>query len=138
MFFLSIPIPDFIPSDRSVKTFVDFIGFSPVRKNKIFCFSFAYSKNSLNGGTPYCAKNFTLRFCQTPSVVRKTEPDTRSRSNGLPAFYKLQFILPSRTQAYKRSYRPGNSRYSIPEGPPGSYTNRFRMSIASPGLISSF
>jgi len=87
MFFLSIPIPDFIPSDRSVKTFVDFIGFSPVRKNKIFCFSFAYSKNSLNGGTPYCAKNFTLRFCQTPSVVRKTEPDTRSRSNGLPAFY---------------------------------------------------
>ena len=127
MFFLSIPIPDFIPSDRSVKTFVDFIGFSPVRKNKIFCFSFAYSKNSLNGGTPYCAKNFgsciknfTLRFCQTPSVVRKTEPDTRSRSNGLPAFYKLQFILPSRTQAYKRSYRPGNSRYSIPEGvPPG-------------------
>ena len=138
MFFLSIPIPDFIPSDRSVKTFVDFIGFSPVRKNKIFCFSFAYSKNSLNGGTPYCAKNFTLRFCQTPSVVRKTEPDTRSRSNGLPAFYKLQFILPSRTQAYKRSYRPGNSRYSIPEGVPGSYTNRFRMSIASPGLISSF
>ena len=85
-----------------------------------FCFSFAYSKNSLNGGTPYCAKNFTLRFRQTPSVVRKTEPDTRSRSNGLPAFYKLQFILPSRTQAYKRSYRPGNSRYSIPEGvPPG-------------------
>ena len=70
MFFLSIPIPDFIPSDRSVKTFVDFIGFSPVRKNKIFCFSFAYSKNSLNGGTPYCAKNFTLRFCQTPPVGR--------------------------------------------------------------------
>ena len=120
LFFLSIPIPDFIPSDRSVKTFVDFIGFSPARKNKRFCFSFAYSKNSLNGGTPYCAKNFTLRFRQTPSVVRKTEPDTRSRSNCLPAFYKLQFILPSRTQAYKRSYRPGNSRYSIPEGvPPG-------------------
>ena len=39
--------------DRSVKAFVDFIGSSPARKNKRFCFSLAYSKNSLTGGTPH-------------------------------------------------------------------------------------
>ena len=47
--------------DRSVKAFVDFIGSSPARKNKIFCFSLAYSKNSLTGGT---------HFAQTPPVGR--------------------------------------------------------------------
>ena len=56
--------------DRSVKAFVDFIGSSPARKNKIFCFSLAYSKNSLTGGTPHYTKNFTLRFHQTPPVGR--------------------------------------------------------------------
>ena len=74
MFFLSIPIPDFIPSDRSVKTFVDFIGFSPARKNKRFCFSLAYSKNSLTGGTPHCAKKLYVTF---PS-------DTTDRTFGKP------------------------------------------------------
>ena len=38
--------------ERSGKAFVDFIGSSPARKNKRFCFSLAYSKNSLTGGTP--------------------------------------------------------------------------------------
>ena len=47
--------------DRSVKAFVDFIGSSPAQKNKIFCFSLAYSKNSLTGGT---------HFAQTPPVGR--------------------------------------------------------------------
>ena len=56
--------------DRSVKAFVDFIGSSSARKNKRFCFSLAYSKNSLTGGTPHFAKNFTLRFRQTPPVGR--------------------------------------------------------------------
>ena len=122
--FFSIPLPGFISSDR-------FAWNSPVRlplissvlllpgKTKDFVFP---GKRRTHWPAEFLTsqKNFTLRFRQTPSVVRKTEPDTRSRSNGLPAFYKLQFILPSRTQAYKRSYRPGNSRYSIPEGvPPG-------------------
>ena len=49
--------------DRSVKAFVDFIGSSPARKNKIFCFSLAYSKNSLTGGTPHFVR-------QTPPVGR--------------------------------------------------------------------
>ena len=49
--------------DRSVKAFVDFIGSSPARKNKIFCFSLAYSKNSLTGGTPHYVR-------QTPPVGR--------------------------------------------------------------------
>ena len=55
--------------DRSVKAFVDFIGSSPAQKNKIFCFS-EQEKNSLTGGTPHSAKNFTLRFRQTPPVGR--------------------------------------------------------------------
>ena len=97
MFFLSIPIPDFIPSDRSVKTFVDFIGFSPVRKNKIFCFSFAYSKNSLNGGTPYCAKNFTLRFRQTP-------PAGRSENLTGPSFL-LQWSSAIKPCIFRQHYR---------------------------------
>ena len=49
--------------DRSVKAFVDFIGSSPARKNKRFCFSLAYSKNSLTGGTPHFVR-------QTPPVGR--------------------------------------------------------------------
>ena len=49
--------------DRSAKAFVDFIGSSPARKNKIFCFSLAYSKNSLTGGTPHYVR-------QTPPVGR--------------------------------------------------------------------
>ena len=49
--------------DRSVKAFVDFIGSSPAQKNKIFCFSLAYSKNSLPGGTPHFVR-------QTPPVGR--------------------------------------------------------------------
>ena len=49
--------------DRSVKAFVDFIGSSPARKNKRFCFSLAYSKNSLTGGTPHSVR-------QTPPVGR--------------------------------------------------------------------
>lgn len=98
LFFLSIPIPDFIPSDRSVKTFVDFIGFSPVRKNKIFCFSFAYSKNSLNGGTPYCAKNFTLRFCQTP-------PDLETINfNETEVFRSLVVKLVSKSMPYRKLF----------------------------------
>ena len=56
--------------DRSVKAFVDFIGSSPARKNKIFCFSLAYSKNSLTGGTPHSVR-------QTPPVGR-SENLTRS------------------------------------------------------------
>ena len=49
--------------ERSGKAFVDFIGSSPARKNKIFCFSLAYSKNSLPGGTPHYVR-------QTPPVGR--------------------------------------------------------------------
>ena len=49
--------------ERSGKAFVDFIGSSPARKNKIFCFSLAYSKNSLTGGTPHFVR-------QTPPVGR--------------------------------------------------------------------
>ena len=50
-----------VRQERSGKAFVDFIGSSPARKNKIFCFSLAYSKNSLTGGT---------HFAQTPPVGR--------------------------------------------------------------------
>mgnify|MGYP005888182479 CR=1 FL=1 len=60
--------------DRSVKAFVDFIGSSPARKNKRFCFSLAYSKNSLTGGTPHCAKKLYVTF---PS-------DTTGRTFGKP------------------------------------------------------
>ena len=60
--------------DRSAKAFVDFIGSSPARKNKIFCFSLAYSKNSLTGGTPHCAKKLYVTF---PS-------DTTDRTFGKP------------------------------------------------------
>ena len=49
--------------ERSARAFVDFIGSSPARKNKRFCFSLAYSKNSLTGGTPHCVR-------QTPPVGR--------------------------------------------------------------------
>ena len=49
--------------ERSGKAFVDFIGSSLARKNKRFCFSLAYSKNSLTGGTPHCVR-------QTPPVGR--------------------------------------------------------------------
>ena len=38
---------------------------------------------SLTGGTPHCAKNFTLRFRQTPPVGQKKQDDTRQSSNGL-------------------------------------------------------
>ena len=37
---------------------------------------------SLTGGTPRCAKNFTLRFRQTPPVGQKKQDDTRQSSNG--------------------------------------------------------
>ena len=37
---------------------------------------------SLTGGTPHCAKNFTLRFRQTPPVGQKKQDDTRQSSNG--------------------------------------------------------
>ena len=60
--------------ERSGKAFVDFIGSSPARKNKIFCFSLAYSKNSLTGGTPHCAKKLYVTF---PS-------DTTDRTFGKP------------------------------------------------------
>ena len=58
--------------DRSVKAFVDFIGSSPARKNKRFCFSLAYSKNSLTGGTPH--------------FVRQTPPVGRSENLTGPSF----------------------------------------------------
>ena len=37
---------------------------------------------SLTGGTPHSAKNFTLRFRQTPPVGQKKQDDTRQSSNG--------------------------------------------------------
>ena len=37
---------------------------------------------SLTGGTPHFAKNFTLRFRQTPPVGQKKQDDTRQSSNG--------------------------------------------------------
>ena len=37
---------------------------------------------SLTGGTPHYAKNFTLRFRQTPPVGQKKQDDTRQSSNG--------------------------------------------------------
>ena len=36
---------------------------------------------SLTGGTPPFAKNFTLRFRQTPPVGQKKQDDTRQSSN---------------------------------------------------------
>ena len=63
-----------VRQERSGKAFVDFIGSSPARKNKIFCFSLAYSKNSLTGGTPHCAKKLYVTF---PS-------DTTDRTFGKP------------------------------------------------------
>lgn len=52
--------------DRSVKAFVDFIGFSPARWNSLL------------------RKNFTLRFSQTLSVGRSEKhDDTRQNSDGL-------------------------------------------------------
>ena len=37
---------------------------------------------SLTGGTSHFAKNFTLRFRQTPPVGQKKQDDTRQSSNG--------------------------------------------------------
>ena len=62
--------------DRSVKAFVDFIGSSPARKNKRFCFSLAYSKNSLTVGTP---RKLVRHY---RSGVQKKQDDTRPSSNG--------------------------------------------------------
>ena len=56
LFFLSIPIPDFMSSDRFAWT-------GPLRFPFIPCFSLAYSKNSLTGGTPHFVR-------QTPPVGR--------------------------------------------------------------------
>ena len=64
--------------DRSVKAFVDFIGSSPARKNKRFCFSLAYSKNSLTVGTP---RKLVRHY---RSGVQKKQDDTCQSSNGSP------------------------------------------------------
>ncbi|MFR3332148.1 MAG: hypothetical protein ACLTSL_18770, partial [Odoribacter splanchnicus] len=56
---------------------------SPARKNKRFCFS-EQEKNSLTGGTPHCAKNFTLRFRQTPPVGRSEKARRPTEATGSP------------------------------------------------------
>ena len=80
--FFSIPLPGFISSDR-------FAWNSPVRlplissvlllPGKTKSFVFRQEKNSLAGGVPHFAKNFTLRFRQTPPVSeRKRQTTDRS------------------------------------------------------------
>ena len=76
--------------DRSVKAFVDFIGSSPARKNKIFCFSLAYSKNSLTGGTPHS--------------VRQTPPVGRSENLTGPSFL-LQWSSATKPSIFRQHYR---------------------------------
>ena len=76
--------------DRSVKAFVDFIGSSPARKNKIFCFSLAYSKNSLTGGTPHSVR-------QTPPVgrsekARRHSPELQWSPNTIPSDLRYHYL----------------------------------------------
>ena len=80
--------------DRSVKAFVDFIGSSPARKNKIFCFSLAYSKNSLTGGTPHCAKKLYVTFPSdtTGRTFRKSKT-TLARAPMVPEHEHLRLTL---------------------------------------------
>ena len=67
-----------VRQERSGKAFVDFIGSSPARKNKRFCFSLAYSKNSLTVGTP---RKLVRHY---RSGVQKKQDDTCQSSNGSP------------------------------------------------------
>ena len=76
--------------ERSGKAFVDFIGSSPARKNKIFCFSLAYSKNSLPGGTPH--------------YVRQTPPVGRSENLTGPSFL-LQWSSAIKPCIFRQHYK---------------------------------
>ena len=84
--------------DRSVKAFVDFIGSSPARKNKRFCFSLAYSKNSLTGGTPH--------------FVRQTPPVGRSENLTGHSFL-FQWFSATTPSIFRLHYRPkkGEGKY---------------------------
>ena len=84
--------------ERSGKAFVDFIGSSSARKNKRFCFSLAYSKNSLTGGTPH--------------FVRQTPPVGRSETLTGHSFL-LQWSSATKPSIFRLHYRPkkGEGKY---------------------------
>ena len=74
---------------------------------------------SLTGGTPHFAKNFTLRFRQTPPVGQKKQDDTRQSSNGLQSRSPPPNVITELQTGLdlRNNILPGNN----PDGPASCY-----------------